>query len=913
MPKNLFLFSVLSLVLLSTLFSPAAAQAYVFSNQLDIGDRGEDVSALQQTLTSLQHFSYPTITGYFGPVTQTAVQAFQAARGIVSAGTPESTGFGRVGPQTLAELNAVQGNGPAATLNALIQQLKVLKARLAELRGEDIETATNPDLGTAANLKATERSNKATLTWDEVSGATSYLLKRKEYEGFYQTLATTTGTKYRDDDVSRTTRYYYTVTAVNDDGQGAASETAYVYIPGSGGGGGPDTSAPGLPTGLSVTAGDATSTVSWNDPGDGDLDFISIYRGTTSGSLALIATVNAGVETYSDSPLTNDTTYYYALSATDTTGNTSATTSEVSATPTGVYDIYVDSVNGDDSNDGTSDFEAFATLGAAETAAAAKGDGVKIGLKRGSSWREKLDLSSIDNITIKAYGSSGDILNISAGEVFDQTWLTATDRGDGNDNTYSYNWTHEGGVHISLLENGVRLKEIHTSIADVDATPGSYMANPDNTGDTETVVYVHPTGSSNPNSNGKTYDLAKRAFAVSLGDNPTAEGLHTTLNMGNNGSYTVKQGGSHNRILASHGTKHNAFAHGDETWTDSIFAETYQGSSAGSASLFVDFDSTLVGRSVEFNRVGFVWDRDLKQTNAVNTYTSHAGDSSEMDSIKYDSSWVIDLNKGFVATQINSYSVLNSYVQAISPFDQGDSTTDIVRTMVRQENDKISPFSPGASMFNEFTFTDNAIYASTSNSEFLTLVSGNNDIKLTQNAWVTDGQRGFLRDNGVDGGTFGFNKNIIWGSTKLTRRHIIATSSQTFTADHNVYYDPGANDLRGVHDGNEYRTLSAWQTATGQDANSVYLTDAQADNFWLGEPSDGDFRINPDAQVTASDGTVYTGEFPDGTSITEAGPQNHWDWNDRQAKSGAPTAWPNVPDTLEESKEYVLDPEDWTF
>lgn len=329
--KTSVILGLLSLALTGALLtSPSTVLAYVFNNQLDIGDRGEDVSALQQTLTNLNHFAYPTITGYFGPITQTAVQAFQAARGIVSSGTPESTGYGRVGPQTLAELNGVQGSsGAAATLNALLEQLKVLQARLAELRG-DTDVATNSALGAPANLKASQRSNEVTLTWEEVSDATSYLLKRKKYEGSYQTLATTTDTTYIDGDVSRANRYYYIVTAVNDDGEGVASESAYVYISGSGGGGGSDTTAPGLPTGLSVTGGDATSTVTWNDPADGDLDLISIYRGTTSGSLSLVATINAGIETYNDSPLTNDTTYYYALTATDSAGNTSATTSEVS-------------------------------------------------------------------------------------------------------------------------------------------------------------------------------------------------------------------------------------------------------------------------------------------------------------------------------------------------------------------------------------------------------------------------------------------------------------------------------------------------------------------------------------------------------------------------------------------------------
>ncbi|MEX0931574.1 MAG: peptidoglycan-binding domain-containing protein [Candidatus Paceibacterota bacterium] len=94
---------------------PLAVQAYEFSNSLDVGDRGPDVFALQSVLKGLGFFDYPNITGYFGPVTQSAVQAFQTVQNIVSFGTPESTGFGRVGPQTRAVLNGLGTLGSEET------------------------------------------------------------------------------------------------------------------------------------------------------------------------------------------------------------------------------------------------------------------------------------------------------------------------------------------------------------------------------------------------------------------------------------------------------------------------------------------------------------------------------------------------------------------------------------------------------------------------------------------------------------------------------------------------------------------------------------------------------------------------------------------------------------------------------
>lgn len=50
------------------------------------GDRGSAVTALQQRLYDLEYYSYPTITGYYGPVTQQAVKRFQRSHGLAADG-----------------------------------------------------------------------------------------------------------------------------------------------------------------------------------------------------------------------------------------------------------------------------------------------------------------------------------------------------------------------------------------------------------------------------------------------------------------------------------------------------------------------------------------------------------------------------------------------------------------------------------------------------------------------------------------------------------------------------------------------------------------------------------------------------------------------------------------------------------
>src|SRR6185295_12563709 len=57
--------------------------------------------------------------GYFGSLTQAAVQRFQAAQGIVSSGTPSTTGYGRVGPTTMARINDLMGTPSSVSWDAV--------------------------------------------------------------------------------------------------------------------------------------------------------------------------------------------------------------------------------------------------------------------------------------------------------------------------------------------------------------------------------------------------------------------------------------------------------------------------------------------------------------------------------------------------------------------------------------------------------------------------------------------------------------------------------------------------------------------------------------------------------------------------------------------------------------------------
>jgi len=99
----------------------------------------------------------------------------------------------------------------------------------------------------------------------------------------------------------------------------------------SGGGGGQQPQPPGVPTGLTATAGNEQVALTWS-ASSGATSY-NVGRATTAGGpYTTISSPNA--TGYTDSSVTNGTTYYYVVSATNSAG-TSANSSQVSAAPSG--------------------------------------------------------------------------------------------------------------------------------------------------------------------------------------------------------------------------------------------------------------------------------------------------------------------------------------------------------------------------------------------------------------------------------------------------------------------------------------------------------------------------------------------------------------------------------------------------
>jgi fibronectin type 3 domain-containing protein/NAD-dependent dihydropyrimidine dehydrogenase PreA subunit len=169
-------------------------------------------------------------------------------------------------------------------------------------------------------VAATATSSTAiNVTWNAVTGATSYIIYRGTTSTSLSQVGTAATTSFSNTGLTASTMYYFAVAAVNAGGTGARSTTVSATTQSSG---------PAVPTGVTTTVASSTSiTVKWTAV-TGAASYI-IYRGATSVSLSQVGT--ATTTTYTNTGLKASTTYYYAVAAVNASG-TSARSTTVSAT-----------------------------------------------------------------------------------------------------------------------------------------------------------------------------------------------------------------------------------------------------------------------------------------------------------------------------------------------------------------------------------------------------------------------------------------------------------------------------------------------------------------------------------------------------------------------------------------------------
>lgn len=228
-------------------------------------------------------------------------------------------------------------------------------------------------------------------------------------------------------------------------------------------------------------------------------------------------------------------------------------------------EVFIDSALGDDLNDG-SEANPWQTLSRLPSLS----NGMIVNLARGGYWREEIRFPLRDGVTIQAYGT-GVLPVLDASDVDDNTgWVPEAGP---NDDVYLKNLPFDGesaGELASIWEDGVRLLWVE-DIPTCQATPGSWTGTIYTVGTTTYDYYIHPFGSTNPNSDGKEYTWAARQFGIRAGTNSRINNIRTRKQRGNSGSlhlghYSVATG-----CIAEDGPYNNAKGESFTQFIDCVF------------------------------------------------------------------------------------------------------------------------------------------------------------------------------------------------------------------------------------------------------------------------------------------------------------------------------------------------------
>lgn len=555
---------------------------------------------------------------------------------------------------------------------------------------------------------------------------------------------------------------------------------------------------------------------------------------------------------------------------------------------------YVDGNFGNDTNTGLSEKSAFKTLARASTAVNASSAPHTIKLARNSHFRESLDLTNtFDSITITAYGAGR--LPIIDGSSIQSSW-SAT---GGYSNVYDATLTKENTNEddLPVYENGVVMIKA-TSIANCEATAGSYYYT-ENTS-TEAIFYIHPSDGGNPNSNGSTYEVTLRT-CIEAGDNVYISNAHVQRSSDRAGAMISYYNSGRNDIITKDGTTHNELNSGGTF--ENIIALDFQEQSAG-GTVFVSYDDSPPRLTASYINCYAVNSNENVIVDGTTGFYAHGSGSNEWQKITLNDCLAYRVSAA-ANPVTDSLIITNSSFQKIETFSFSNSDTDgtshyhkVEGNQIWVDGSEVSTPPAKGQLYN------NAFYLEDAGATHLWLWQNVDTFNFKNNVFYTE-NRAIMRNTGGGGGLMQNYNNVFFG--KPQNFYHVEADSLEYEGDYNIYFAQnysGGNAVNMRLNGTlntVHTTLASWIAATGHDQNSVWLTPMQAANFWAGNPLHGDFRINPDCEVTYVDPVDATynngddvirtlkGEFPDGTKITEAG-----------IRPGFPTAWKFVPMTLED-------------
>lgn len=590
----------------------------------------------------------------------------------------------------------------------------------------------------------------------------------------------------------------------------------------------------------------------------------------------------------------------------------------VATNETGPATLFVDSVHGSDANDGLTEATALRSLSAAQMLTK---PGEVIGLARGSYWREQYSFPASD-VSFVVYGSGP--IPVVDGADLAGTWVQADP--ESYSDVWSQNWARasaptSSSEMLGYWENDV-CPRYATSMADLQTNGGWYASSL-----TAQTAQIFIKAAANPNSDGIVREITKRQYgfnghrATLLATRPGQQiigPVEIKRCVGHYNALSLGEGTARNLLLRD-GNIHHMVS--EAPLVEDLLATGYSPNIA--PSVYAAYRGAGAGFNPVMRRLlALMPGGDFRVTGSNSAFYSHSSIPQEVASFTLEGCISRGLN--FASASAQRLTIRGSYCE--DPYQSfvssGAVLTEITHALIRDTT--ASANGIGNSVFSRAavstSFIASHVASYTLKGKAVRSVTGGTLPIIRHCAFVTGGSA-----IGMSGEEFDVKFSVFYNGGRpmdaITNLH---------KADYNVFYFVGQKNPILQWNGTVYSAVaSAFQSyvnSSGQDQNSVYLNpvdqvSGNAYAFWLGlstgtdaGPKDGDFRINPNARVYDRYNTERIGVYGDGvTPITQAGPQQHWDFNLRMVAAGPPAAYPVLPRDISEMRLYVDEPLVWNF
>ena len=464
---------------------------------------------------------------------------------------------------------------------------------------------------------------------------------------------------------------------------------------------------------------------------------------------------------------------------------------------------YVDSINGNDTNNGLSPSQAFMTI-AHLTAADATKHINTWKLADNSHWREELNVPR-NNMIIEAYGQGARPI-LDGSDIFLPAQWSKT---GGYTNLYQATVTlAEGNTSgfVNILENGAFLHRA-TSQANCDATAGTYWPGTENAG--ANTVYIHATADASPITNGAVYEITTRAFGIrDYPINCKFYGLETRQSLDLTGSFFLATGGYAKNMMFRNGSKHNVIVQDATLIEDSEARGAYYNTTATLWVYYVTAANTGMTATCNRCRATMPTAPSVTVGGAYIGFFGHAG-SGTWGPITYNDCYTKYMGTGFGGGQSTALTINNPTIVESETSFSLSATTNFING-----GSALSPTEGNAGIY-----ANGGISITVRN---LTLSGGRAASGGVRNVWESgtniDIQNSSLTGWGTTVQLYstGVAGNIVFSYDTLAATdwfYVFGAVPTSLASDYNIFTSPGA--------GNRFK-LSGNKTYTQWKALGIY-------------------------------------------------------------------------------------------